>query len=182
MPYSDAELLKAIAAGNRAAFAAFYGRHSPQVFGLLVRMLATRADAEDVLQETFLQVWRQAERFDPDRASPVGWLVMIARSRATDRLRRKSVPSTSEPVEPAVLDSTGTEAERQETADRVRRALAGLAREQSSAIELAFFGGLTYEEVAHRQGIPVGTAKTRIRLGLQHLRQTMGGQPEGRTS
>ena len=85
-------------------------------------------------------------------------------------------------VEPAVLDSTGTEAERQETAAKVREALAGLAREQSSAIELAFFGGLTYEEVARRQGIPVGTAKTRIRLGLQHLRQTMGGLTEGRTS
>jgi RNA polymerase sigma-70 factor, ECF subfamily len=182
MPYSDAELLKAIAAGNRAAFAAFYSRHSPQIFGLLVRMLPARADAEDVLQETFLQVWRQAERFDPDRASPFGWLVMMARSRGTDRLRRKSISGTSEMVEPAVLDSSGLEAERQETADRVRQALACLAREQSSAIELAFFGGLTYEEVARRQGIPVGTAKTRIRLGLQHLRQTMGGLTEGRNS
>lgn len=181
MPYSDGELLTAIATGNRAAFAAFYDRHAPQILGLLVRILAARVDAEDVLQETFLQAWRQAARFDPDRASPFGWLVMIARSRATDRLRRKSLPSTSEPVEPAVLDVSGLEAERHETADLVRRALARLAPEQASAIEMAFFGGLTYEEVARRQNIPVGTAKTRIRLGLQHLRRSMG-ESEGRIS
>jgi RNA polymerase sigma-70 factor, ECF subfamily len=179
MHVSDTELLGGVAAGDRAAFAAFYDRHSAAVFGLLVKMLPQRGDAEDVLQETFLQVWRQAARFDPARASPFGWVVMMARSRAVDRLRQKVASPTSEPFDRPVLPEAESAFERDEAAARIRRALALLPAEQRAAIDLAFYGGLTYEEVADRQAIPLGTAKTRIRLGMHRLRRLLGDLTEG---
>jgi len=179
MLVSDNELLTGVAAGDRAAFAAFYDRHAPAVFGLLIRMLPQRGDAEDVLQETFMQVWRQAGRFDPTRSSPFGWVVMMARSRAVDRLRQKVASPTSEPTDRPVLSEAESALEREETAARIRRALALLPAEQRTAIDLAFYGGLTYEQVADRQAIPVGTAKTRIRLGMHRLRSLLGDSMEG---
>jgi len=178
MHVPDNELLVGVAAGDRTAFAAFYDRHSSAVFGLLVKMLPQRGDAEDVLQETFLQVWRQAGRFDPTRSSPFGWLVMLARSRAMDRLRRKAANPTSDPPDRPVLPDAESASERNEFAVRIRRALALLPAEQRAAIDLAFYGGLTYEEVADRQGIPVGTAKTRIRLGMHRLRNLLSDLTE----
>jgi RNA polymerase sigma-70 factor, ECF subfamily len=132
-----------------------------------------------VLQETFLQVWRQAARFDPTRASPFGWVVMMARSRAVDRLRQKVASPTSEPFDRPVLPEAESAFERDETAARIRRALALLPAEQRAAIDLAFYGGLTYEQVADRQAIPLGTAKTRIRLGMHRLRRLLGDLTEG---
>jgi RNA polymerase sigma-70 factor, ECF subfamily len=182
MHVPDTELLAGVAAGDRSAFAAFYDRHSSAVFGLLIKMLPQLGDAEDVLQETFLQVWRQAGRFDSTRSSPLGWVVMIARSRAVDRLRQKGAIPTSDPLDRPVLSEAELAIERDESASRIRRALAMLPEEQRSAIDLAFYGGLTYEEVADRQAIPVGTAKTRIRLGMHRLRSLLSDMTEGMPS
>lgn len=176
---SDPELVAGIAAGDPAAFAAFYDRHSSFVYGLLIRMLGRTAEADDALQETFLQVWREASRYEKDRASPTGWLVMMARSRAVDWLRRQGT-AAGRPgwPPPASSPDVGDGCERDEAACRVRAAVNRLPDVQRSAIELAFFGGLTYEQVATQQAIPVGTAKTRIRLGIQRLRQLLGGPTE----
>lgn len=124
-------------------------------------------------------MWRQAGRFDPTRSSPFGWLVVMARSRAVDRLRQRVTHTTSEPLDRPVLPEAGSAPERDEAADRIRGALAQLPAEQRSAIDLAFYGGLTYEQVADRQAIPLGTAKTRIRLGLHRLRRLLGDSTEG---
>ena len=173
MLISDTDLLKAITAGDREAFAAFYDRHSATAFGLLKKMLREPSDAEDVLQETFLQVWRQAGRYDSERSSPLGWLVMMARSRAMDRLRRHSITTTSELPEQPVLPDAEAAAAFQECQFAVAGALAQLPAEQQIAIQIAFFGGLSYEQAADHLGIPVGTAKTRIRLGMMKLRKLL---------
>ncbi|HEX3151439.1 MAG TPA: sigma-70 family RNA polymerase sigma factor [Gemmataceae bacterium] len=173
MQCSDAELLRAVAAGDREAFAAFYDRHAATVFGLLKKMLHEASDAEDVLQEIFLQVWRQAGRFDAERSSPLGWLVMMSRSRALDRLRRQPVPTTSELPEQPVLPEAEAAVELAECQCAITGALAQLPADQQLAIQMAYFGGLTYEQVAERLAIPVGTAKTRIRLGMMKLRKLL---------
>jgi RNA polymerase sigma-70 factor (ECF subfamily) len=179
MQISDTELLTRVAAGDPGAFAVFYDRHSAAVFGLLIKLLPQRGDAEDVLQESFLQVWRQASRFDPERSSPFGWVIMMARSRAVDRLRQKAASPTSELPDRPVLPEAELTFERDEDASRIRRALDLLPAEQRTAIDLAFYGGLTYEEVAARQAIPLGTAKTRIRSGMHRLRRLLADFTEG---
>jgi RNA polymerase sigma-70 factor (ECF subfamily) len=171
MENSDQQLVSRIASGDSAAFAEFYDRHAPGVLGLLLRLLGQRADADDVLQETFLQVWRRAPQYDAGRATPVGWLVLIARSRAVDHLRQRR-PTNVAAAESicATLTDPADGLERQEVARCMRAALQRLPEEQRSAIGLAFFAGLTHEQVAQRLGVPLGTAKTRIRLGIQRLR------------
>jgi RNA polymerase sigma-70 factor (ECF subfamily) len=173
MPLSDDELMWAVAAGDREAFAALYDRHAPAVFGLLRTMLRGPGEAEDVLQEAFLQAWRQADRYDSARSTPLGWLVMMARSRALDVLRRRPPILTSDPPDRPVVSDVDSRLERDESAAAAIRALGQLADDQRTAIQLAFFGGLTYEQVAERLGVPTGTAKTRIRLGLMKLRKAL---------
>jgi RNA polymerase sigma-70 factor (ECF subfamily) len=173
MPLSDDELMRAVAAGDREAFAALYDRHAPAVFGLLRTMLPGHGEAEDVLQEAFLQAWRQADRYDSTRSTPVGWLVMMARSRALDFLRHRPPILTSDPPDRPVVSDVDSRLDRNESAAAVHRALGQLADDQQIAIRLAFFGGLTYEQVAGRLGVPAGTAKTRIRLGLMKLRKAL---------
>ena len=169
MEPSDHRLVRAAAAGDRDAFAAFYDRHAPAVFGLLLNLLRIRDDAEDVLQEVFLQAWQEANRYDACRASPAGWLVMLARSRALDHLRRR--PATpSGWKEPVVNQDVAQTLEQGETQARVRAALDLLPAEQKEALSLAYYGGLTHEQVAARQRVPLGTAKTRIRLAMNRLR------------
>jgi RNA polymerase sigma-70 factor, ECF subfamily len=173
MSRSDVELLVAIVAGDRAAFAVVYDRHAATVFGLLRTMLSGPGEAEDVLQETFLLAWRQSRRYNPDRSTALGWLVMMARSRALDRLRRRQFSSTSEVPDQPVLPQAGSVAGRDESAAAVRRALTELPCEQRAAIEPAFYGALTYQQVVDRQGVPVGTAKTRIWLGMINMRKLL---------
>jgi RNA polymerase sigma-70 factor, ECF subfamily len=112
-------------------------------------------------------------RYDAKRSSPFGWVVMMARSRAVDQLRRRTDSVTSELPERPVLSETSANVERDEVAGKIREALGHLPADQRGAINLAFYGGLTYEQVAAREQIPVGTAKTRIRLGLQKLRRLL---------
>jgi len=176
----DAVLLGRVAHGDPTAFAALFDRHSSVVLGLLVRMLGRRPEAEELLQDVFLQVWREAGRYRPDAASPRGWILMIARSRAVDRIRSRAARERREATAagegPAVgaVEPAGPERlERRERRTRVAAALATLPPEQRRAIEHAFFDGLTHREVAERLGEPLGTVKSRILLGMRKLREAL---------
>ena len=168
------ELLARVARDReRSAFAAVYDRLAPRAYGFLLKLLGNRSDADDVLQETFLQVWNQAGRFDPSRASPDGWVLMIARSRAGDRLRKRATAKTvGEPAtEPTTTADPGEQLETADSAGRVSAALARIPPEQGELIRLAFYDGLTHEQIARTLGLPLGTVKTRIRLGMMRLRE-----------
>jgi RNA polymerase sigma-70 factor, ECF subfamily len=157
---------------DRTAFAAVYDRLAPRVYGFLLKLLGNRPDADDVLQETFLQVWHQAGRFDPVRGNPDGWALMIARSRAGDRLRKRAATKVvgEPPVEPATTAHPGERLEASDDAGRLSAALARIPPEQGDLIRLAFYDGLTHEQIARTLGLPLGTVKTRIRLGMMRLR------------
>jgi RNA polymerase sigma-70 factor (ECF subfamily) len=170
MNSTDVQLLSRIAAGDQQAFGEFYDRQSSLVLGLLVRLLGNRADADDALQDVFWQVWRSAGQYDSQRASPKAWLCLIARSRATDRLRRRARQPARSVAEPVAFADPAQNLEQSESAVHVREALGELPEAQRSAICLAFYGGRSYDAVAREQQVPVGTIKTRIRLGMQQLR------------
>lgn len=177
MAPSDAELLGRIASGDREAFATLYDRYAPRAYGLLLRVLRNRADADDVLQETFLQVWRQAIRFDPSRAAADVWVLLVARSRAVDRLRKRGVATTGELPDPPMERDPAGDLNRREDAGRVRTALDVLPLEQREPIRLSFFDGMTHTQIARRLGLPLGTVKTRIRLGMLRLRDRLSTYP-----
>jgi RNA polymerase sigma-70 factor (ECF subfamily) len=167
---TDEELMCRVGGGDSCALAALHDRHAARLFGLLICLLPQRVDAEDALQETFWQVWRQAGSYDPARGSVEAWLLTIARSRGLDsRRRHPELPKSALPPAGAWVDPLRA-LEESETAREVRQALARLPAEQRQALSLAFFGGLTHEQVAIRQGVPLGTAKTRIRLAMSRLR------------
>jgi RNA polymerase sigma-70 factor (ECF subfamily) len=164
------ELLQRIAAGDRAALAELYDRHASLVLALCLRILRDRAEAEEVMQEVFLQAWRQAERYDPGRAGVASWLTVIARSRALDRVRRRV--ARREAPEEAI--PAAAEAPRTAEAIAVREALRALPPAQRLALELAYYEGLTQVEIAERTGEPLGTIKTRMRSALLKLREALG--------
>ncbi|MBI3608521.1 MAG: sigma-70 family RNA polymerase sigma factor [Nitrospirae bacterium] len=177
---SDLELVQGMARRDTQAFTAFYDRHASTVFSLLCRLLGDRSEAEDALQDTFWQVWRQAGAHDPSRGSGIAWLIQIARSRGLDRLRQVTLRTrrAGDPLdELADRLSTGTttdqDAIRHETQDSVHQALVTLPSEQREAVMLAFFEGLTHPEIAERLGAPLGTVKTRIRLGMRKLQESL---------
>lgn len=180
-PADDSTLLRRVARGDGQAFAHLYDRYSPQVLGVLVRMIRRRAEAEEMLQEVFLQVWREAARYQPTGATPRGWILMIARSRAIDRLRssgarerREATVVENDPPLPVTLAPSGPERlEQRERRERVEAALAALPPEQRRAIECAFFEGLTHREAAERLAEPLGTVKSRILLGMRKLRERL---------
>jgi len=159
--------------------AELYDRHSDVVFSLACRIVRLPADAEDVVQEVFTQAWRQASRYDAERASAVAWLLNITRTRAIDRLRaartRQRISGGDERLEltPATGESQEDQVIGGERAERVRAALAVLGDAQRTAIDLAYFGGLTHGEIAERLSEPLGTVKTRIRSGLMKLRDAL---------
>ena len=174
---SDAELLKAIVRGDEAALAACYDRYRLILFSLILRILHDRQEAEDVLQEVFLQVWRRARDFDESRGRAFTWLVTIARSRALDRLRanasRARLATEAEQEPRADIGDAAEEALKSEAGAVVRRALAELPEEQRRALFMAYFEGLTQTEIAARLGDPLGTVKTRMRSGLMKLRELL---------
>jgi RNA polymerase sigma-70 factor (ECF subfamily) len=171
---SDQELVEAIKARDAEAFAALYDRHAPRLLGLLARWLGDRGEAEDALQDTFWQVWQRAAQYDAGQVPPVVWLMLIARSRALDR-RRPPEGGPGADDRAATAEDPAAGLLEDESARQIRDALAKLPEEQRSAILLAFYGGMTHEQVAARQAVPLGTAKTRIRLGMRQLRQYLQG-------
>ena len=180
--------LQKVAAGDHPALAQCYDLMGGAVFSLAVRMLRDRPAAEDVTQDIFVQVWRQAGNFDASRGSPEAWIMMIARTRILDRLRSRASGVVLKSVGDALPDSPAGDdwpdelAISREHAVNVREALAHLPPDQRQALELAFFDGLTHVEIAQRTNVPLGTIKTRIRLGLlkvrDHLRPIMGDSHE----
>lgn len=179
---NDVELLNAIAARDEVALAQLYDRYRVILFGLLMRILNNREEAEDVLQEVFLQVWRKAEDFDEDRGRPFTWLVTLARSRGIDRLRalgaRERVAEASAREVPEEVSDAATDAFKSEQRGIVSDALAKLPDEQKRPLMLAYFDGLTQSEIATHLGAPLGTVKTRMRTGLIRLRELLAGQGE----
>jgi RNA polymerase sigma-70 factor (ECF subfamily) len=174
----DADLLSAVARGDRQAYAALHRRYAPVLLGLIVRILDSRPEAEDVLQEVFLQIWRRAGDFDAGRGRPFTWLVTLARSRALDRLSvlhsrtRLSAVHARDPVCPDAVDPVHA-ASFAEHARRLRDALAQIPEAQRQVLLLAYFEGLTQVEIARRIGAPLGTVKSHVRLALTKLRDLL---------
>lgn len=172
-------LLGRVAQGDADAYAQLYDRVAPAVFGLGMRMtFGDRSAAEEIVQEVLLEVWRSAQRFDASRGSVMTWVLTVAHRRAVDRIRReRSYGDRQRKVEAfAERASTPDPSERievSETAARVRHALSGLSPIQREALELAYFGGHSYPEVADRLGVPLGTVKTRIRQGMIRLKERL---------
>ncbi len=163
------------AQGDRAAFRSVYEATSAKLLGVCLRILADRQLAEDVLQDTYLTVWRKAESFDASRASPITWLVTIARNRSIDRLRAGKPVRFAAPVEDAhdLADDAPLADSLMEKGDDARRltvCLDELDEKAARCIRTAFFDGVTYDVLAEREGTPLGTMKSWIRRGLQRLK------------
>ncbi len=189
----DRRLLAVMVAGEPDAFAALYDRLSGPLFTLCLRMIGDAEEAEDVLQEAFLTIWRRAGTYDSARASVFSWAVHLTRCKAIDHLRSRGRrlrvlgPAVADngdngfastPVPPEATASTPSasdDADRNEQAARVRRVLGALPAEQSQVIELAFFSDLTHHEISARLAQPLGTIKARIRRGLLKLRDGLRG-------
>lgn len=170
---SDKELVSRVRAGGQDAMGALYDRYSPLVYAVGMRVLADTAAAEDVLQEVFMQLWRNPARFDASRGSLGAWLAVIARNRAIDALRKRRYESDIEDVVVSVEPDLASEADRSRAAKNVRDVLNGMHPAQRQALEMAFFAGLTHTEIAAKIGEPLGTIKTRIRAGLLALRKAL---------
>ncbi|HEX8776236.1 MAG TPA: sigma-70 family RNA polymerase sigma factor [Pyrinomonadaceae bacterium] len=174
----DSKLLHAVARGDEAALASLYDRYRLILFGLILRILHSRPEAEDILQDVFIQVWKTAGSFDDARGRPFTWLVTLARSRAIDRLRalgsRQRVADESVQAAPESISDSEADALQSEQRGVVRAALRELPAEQREALVLAYFEGLTQTEIAARLNAPLGTVKTRMRSGMIKLRELLG--------
>ena len=176
----DVKSLRLIVSGDQGAAAGLYARHSRPLYSLILRILGDEAEAEDVLQEVFVQAFRQAGRYDAARGAVAAWLLMMARSRAIDRLRTRRTRVEGRTGEVQVLndlpdaqpDAASVMLDQEQTR-LVRDALAELPLLQRVAIELAYYEGLSHTEIAQRLEQPLGTVKTRIRLGLLKLRDVL---------
>lgn len=176
-----AALLRASATGDENAFAQLYDAVSARIYGLVLRIVRDPAQSQEVAQEALLDIWRTSARFDPSRGSAVSWMLTIAHRKAVDRVRSAQATTDREDTygsrnQERNFDETSETVERRLDAQRVRNALESLTETQRSAVELAYLGGYTHTEVASLLGVPLGTAKTRIRDGLIRLRDTMGVQ------
>jgi len=174
----------AAARGDQAALAALYDETSPLVFGTIHRILMNQADSEEVTLDVYTQIWRSAGEYTPDRGAVAGWILMLARSRALDRFRSRQRRAGQETVldDLSPLRAAGDQPDEIAALEQQRRmmraALDTLAPEQKQAIELSFFGGLSHTELADALGQPLGTVKTRIRLGMTKLRQLLSAGKE----
>jgi RNA polymerase sigma-70 factor, ECF subfamily len=172
-------LLALVAGGDEQAFAELYGRVAPAVFGLVARVVRDPAQAEEVTQEVFVELWRTASRFDPARGTARSWIMTCAHRRAVDRVRsaeraarRDDLAGRRDQGRPydEVVEQVETGLER----ERVRRGLAALTDLQREAVVLAYYGGYTHRQIAELLGVPSGTVKTRLRDGLLRLRDHLG--------
>lgn len=181
---ADEDLMQLVRQGDNAAFACIYDRHSTAAFSLAYRMTQNRNAAEDVVQESFLSLWRSNARYDRTRGSVRTWVLGIVHNRAIDALRRSighdKRRASDEGLEERfeARERTDVEAGRREEAHEVRNALQELPADQSRVIELAYYGGFTHSEIATMLDTPIGTVKGRMRLGLQKLRQQLAGLQE----
>jgi RNA polymerase sigma-70 factor, ECF subfamily len=179
---NDVELLKAIAAKDDDALGRLYDLYRLILFGVLMRILNNREEAEDVLQEVFLQVWRRAADYDENRGRPFTWLVTLARSRGIDRLRglasrervAMAIRGAGANEAPEEVSDAATDAIRSERVGVVNSALADLPEDQRRPLMLAYFDGLTQSEIATKLGVPLGTVKTRMRTAMLKLREAFG--------
>jgi RNA polymerase sigma-70 factor (ECF subfamily) len=184
----DRAAVDRMASGDSSGLAALYDRHARAIYSLAIRILADAAEAEDVVQDVFTQAWRQASRYDATRAPVAGWLMIITRARALDRLRRRRSRITETEIDASVRHpgdpgpSQEALAITAEQAERLRGALGVLPDGQRTAIELAYYQGLSQSDIAERLQQPLGTIKTRIRSGLLKLREALTGGAVGSLS
>ncbi len=175
---ADAELLRRIADRRQEALAALYDRFAPLLLALTRRILGNGADAEEVVQETFLQVWAQAGRYDPKRSSVPTWLVLLARSRAIDLLRSRGVRERAVTAATAdAVEHASPEGPRavwyEERRARLAKALEALPEEQRQVLQRTFYLGMSQREISEATGIPLGTVKTRTLLAMRKLRESL---------
>ena len=182
---ADREMIARVGQGDQSAFSALYDRLSGPLYSLAIKMLGDASDAQDALQEVFVQIWSRAGTYDPEKSSVFTWAVLLTRSRAIDRLRARdrrfrvvvaSVPDEDKvavATNASMVESAADTAEKSDEASRVRCVLNNLPLEQRQAIDLAFFNHLTHHEIAAQLGQPLGTVKARIRRGLLKLREQL---------
>ena len=180
----QAEMIRGVAEGDDQALASLYDATSRTLYGLLLRILSDPTAAEEVLLDVYAQVWRQARSYSAERGKPLAWLTTIARSRAIDRLRRgRQAHQLTVPLEEATRAARGESVEdgvlAGEVGAVVRAALDSLAPEQRDVIELAYYGGMSHSEIAAARNLPLGTVKTRTRLGMMRLREMLKPAWEG---
>ena len=167
----DLAMVTALKAGDQSAVAQLYDRYSSVVYAVALRVLGDTGAAVDVLQEVFLQLWRNPAAFDAARGTLGSWLAVIARHRAIDFLRKRKPETDLEDVIVSVSPDLAREADRSRTAEKVRGVIGAMPPPQRSALEMAYFEGLSHSEIAGKTGEPLGTIKTRIRSGLMTLRK-----------
>ena len=178
----DRATVSRMAGGDSSALSDLYDRHARAIYSLALRILADAAEAEDVVQDVFTQAWRQATRYDAARAPVAGWLMIMTRARSLDRLRRRRARITTTEMDPATPHPRDPELDQEalaitaEQAEKLRGALGVLPDGQRTAIELAYYEGLSQSDIAARLQQPLGTVKTRIRTGLLKLRDALGGR------
>jgi len=176
----DVELLRRIAGGDRSAFSDFYDQYSGLLFSIAIKVLNDSREAEDVLQEVFVQIWNKADAYDPLLGKPASWAATLTRNKAIDRIRasqRRSKLLEQATVEASVMPEDPPSANEtlhgRENAEMIRSVVAALPADQRRAIELAFFSGLTQDEIAKTLQEPLGTIKARIRRGMLKLREKL---------
>jgi RNA polymerase sigma-70 factor (ECF subfamily) len=177
---ADEELMPLIAERDAEAFEVFYDRHGGVAYSLAYRIVGSRQAAEDVTQEAFISIWRSGARFDPTRGSVRSWTLGIVRNRAIDALRRDAGKAPKLDFDDDALleqrsseELTEEEVVRRDEAAGVRGALQELPSDQSKVIQLAYFGGFSHSEIAEMLGMPLGTVKGRMRLGMEKIRMQM---------
>lgn len=185
-PSDEVELVSRVAGGDGRALAELYDRYSPLLLACARRVLGRQSDAEEVLQEVFLQVWNLAGRYEPGRSSVSTWLVLLTRSRSIDRLRseRSAERVRAGARQEQAVHGSETPAEgsarvlRVERRRRLHTALADLPDEQREVLDLAYYAGLTQSEISRRTGVPLGTVKTRTLLAMRKLRRSLAAEIE----
>jgi len=177
----DAQLLKQIGKQDMLAYEALYDRYASQVYGVIVRIVRNNAIADELLQETFWQIWQSAPKYE-EQGTATGWIFRIARNRSMDELRRQKarpkLDETTEPVDAAVgaglnQSSAETEAELHIDQEKVQRAISQIPIDQQDCLMLAYFEGLTHKEIAAQLELPIGTVKSRMRIGLEKLERLL---------
>jgi len=177
---SDEHLMELVSEGEQRALGVIFDRHGGPAFSLAYRMCGRRAMAEDIVQDAFLSLWRSGGRYDRARGSVRSWVLSVVHNRTIDAFRRETascgrdVTDDEAAARLPATERTDVEVERREESDQIRTALQGLPHEQRQVIELAYFGGFTHSEIGEMLGLPPGTVKGRMRLGLSKLRIALG--------